>query len=135
MVLTPADGFNLISTSHDSTSIEARPIIPCHQWFAGRFSQLPTDREVTIRLLMGEQGMGQFRAQMWKWVGLHPLMTYADPEDEACYEWFSRDSQGQWVSGNIFVPAAQRNAGCALLPQQTVISPPWVSPVLLAGHW
>lgn len=121
MVLTTADGFNLISTSQYSAFIEARPIIPCHQWFAGRFSQLPTDREVTIRLLMGEQGMGKFRAQMWKWVGLHPLLTYADPDDEACYEWFTRDSQGQWLSSNFCAPAAAREAGCDLLPRQTAI--------------
>ncbi|HOF88693.1 MAG TPA: hypothetical protein PLZ36_11415 [Armatimonadota bacterium] len=53
IALTPQDGFNLdvVDQIHPHYVI-VKLASPAHNWFAGTFTNLPTDKEVTIGLSM-----------------------------------------------------------------------------------
>jgi len=116
------DGFNLIVeeqlTPH-YVIVKMDP--PIHNWFAGTVTKLPTDQEVTIGISLAEMGGKNYQADVSKWVDLHPVMTYADPTKYETYEWFRRDEQGRWASGDPFKQGEAKYAGTGKLPKQTVI--------------
>jgi len=62
---------------------------PVFNFFAGTFANLPTDQEVTIGLNMTDmEQVSGGNADVSKWSGLRPLMTFGDPWAYNCYEWF-----------------------------------------------
>ena len=94
---------------------------PAHNWFAGTFTNLPTDTEVTIGLSMAGNDTKGNAADVKKWMGLMPMMTYADPTQYETYEWFTKDKDGRWVSGDPFKQGEAKCAGAGKVPDQTVI--------------
>jgi len=94
---------------------------PAHNWFAGTFTDLPTDKDVTIGLSMAGNDTRGNAADVTKWVGLMPVMTYADPTQYETYEWFAKNKEGRWVSGDPFKQGEAKFAGTGKVPTQTVI--------------
>ena len=122
--LLPGDGMNLQIVDHLTPHyvvVKVNP--PVHNWFAGTFTNLPTDKEVTIGLSMDDMDMPGNKADVAKWRGLQPLIFYsADYNAYSAYEWFSRDEQGRWVSSDPFKQGKNsRFAGDGAVPEQTVI--------------
>ena len=94
---------------------------PAHNWFCGRFTNLPLDCDVEIVLCMiGNNTKGNI-ASVSKWKGLQPVLTYADPEQYDTYEWFTKDVQGRWMSGDPFKTAEVKYAGDGKLPDESSI--------------
>jgi hypothetical protein len=115
------DGFNLeVSEQITPTFAVVRVASPAHNWFAGTFENLPVGVPVTLGLSMAGKD-GAVRADVGKWVGLRPLMTYGDPVQYETYEWFTRDDQGRWVSGDPLKQGNARYAGTGRLPLQTAV--------------
>lgn len=119
--VVPSDSFNLGLLAQQPSSIDVSPVPPNHQWFAGAFTHLPTDRPLTIQILMGKKPPKSFPVLLWKWVGLRPLLTYADPLAYQSYEWYRRDKYGRWHSGDLWKSPEERFAGRGPLPEQQVI--------------
>ncbi len=92
-------------------------------WFAGLFMNLPTDQETTIEIKLDAGGPKESPNSVVKWYQLHPVMTYADPNRYETYEWFNKDAQGRWVSGDTFKTGEQRYAGYGKIPVQHVLPP------------
>jgi hypothetical protein len=136
IAVLPVDGFNLTILRQSRVQLDLTPATPMHQWFAGKLTNLPTEREITLRIFMAGKGLNDagYRALMWKWVGLHPLLTYADPTRYASYEWFRRDKQGRWVSGDLFKTGEARFAGGGDVPEQEVIPPALAAQFLMENN-
>jgi hypothetical protein len=120
--MLPADGANLTladQLSPHRVLVEVAPT--AHNWFAGTFTHLPVDGPVTIGFSMTGRDSRGIAADVAKWRGLAPVMTYADPARYESYEWFRRDARGRWISGDIFKPAAARFAGAGAVPEQHAI--------------
>jgi len=92
-----------------------------HNWFAGTFTGLPADGPVTIGFSMAGRDTPGNTADVAKWRGLLPVMTYADPARYESYEWFRRDKRGRWLSGDIFKDEQARFAGEGALPEQHAV--------------
>jgi len=122
IALTPQDGFNLAVVDQITPHyVIVKLASPAHNWFAGTFTNLPTDKAVTIGLSMAGNDTRGNAADVKKWVGLMPVMTYADPTQYETYEWFRKDAQGRWVSGDPFKQGEARFAGTGKTPEQAVI--------------
>jgi len=122
IALIPQDGFNLeIVDQVTPHYVVVQLATPAHNWFAGTFTNLPTDKEVTIGLSMAGNDTRGNAADVTKWVGLMPVMTYADPTQYETYEWFQKDAQGRWVSGDPFKQGEEKFAGMGKTPEQSVI--------------
>ena len=119
----PSDGFNMkvveqLTPYYVITTLDP----PVFNWFAGTFTNLPTDKEVTIGLNMSGMDHIVNKADVSKWVGgLKPVMTYADPTKYESYEWFTKDNLGRWVSGDPFKTDNLKYAGTGTVPDQHVI--------------
>ena len=120
--IAPVEGFNLRIIDRPSpTIIEVQPSPGRPNFFAGKFINLPVGRPLEIRLNMNGCDTPNNVANTGKWQGLRPLYTYADPEQYETYEWFRRDAQGRWVSGDLFKRGAARLAGTGPVPDQQAI--------------
>lgn len=121
--IIPGDSMNLkIVEQISSHYVVVQVDPPVHNWFAGTFTNLPTDKEVTIGLSMVGMDSKGNKADVSKWRGIMPVMTYADPEKYETYEWFSKDEQGRWVSCDPFKQGrAAQYAGNGKVPEQSVI--------------
>ena len=123
ITMIPGDGMNLEITEQISSHyvvVKVNP--PVHNWFAGTFTNLPTDKQVTtIGLSMEGMDTTGNKADVTKWRGLMPVMTYADPTKYETYEWFMKDEQGRWVSGDPFKQGETKYAGTGKVPEQSVI--------------
>ena len=117
----PADGFNLKVQRVGPQAIVVTPAVKAHNWFAGAFTNLPTDRPVTLRVAMKGHDTRGNRANVAKWQGLWPVMTYADPANYESYIWFQKNKSGQWVSGDPFASDEERLAGNGAVPEQFVM--------------
>jgi len=118
----PSDGFNMkvveqVSPYYVITTLDP----PVFNWFAGTFTNLPTDKEVTIGLNMNGMDITGGKADVSKWVGLKPVMTYGDPTKYETYEWFQKDAQGRWVSGDPLKQDDDKYAGTGKTPIQKAI--------------
>ena len=130
IAIIPGDGMNLaIVDQVDPHYVVVKLTSPAHNWFAGTFTNLPTDNPVTIGLSMEGNDTGGNKADVSKWVGLAPVMTYADPTRYETYEWYAKDAQGRWVSGDPFKTRRERYAGTGKVPDQSAI------PADLAGQF
>ena len=119
--LVPSDGFNLRIENVSATQIVVKLTVKNHQWFAGTFTNLPANRELTISVDMKGNDTSGNRANVAKWRGLQPVMTYADPTQYETYVWYWKDAKGRWLSGDPFVTDEARFAGTGQVPQQKVI--------------
>jgi len=122
IAILPRDGFNL----QVSEQVNAQYVIvtvppPTHNWFAGAFTNLPVGVPVTIGLCMADNGLSNMPADVSKWVGLRPVFSYADPARYESYEWYMKDADGRWVSGDPFNTGEARYAGAGVVPEQAVI--------------
>jgi len=129
----PSDGFNLKVVEQPTpyyiiTTLDP----PVFNWFAGTFTNLPTDKEVTIGLNMNGMDQNINKANVSKWAQLKTVMTYADPTQYATYEWFQKDEHGRWVSGDPLKQGKAKYAGTGVLPEQHVI-PKEVAEQFLSG--
>ncbi|MHB9023306.1 MAG: M14 family zinc carboxypeptidase [Armatimonadota bacterium] len=123
--ISPVEGFNLKIIGRPAANVlEVKPHPPIHNWFAGKFINLPVGQTVEIRLNMTGCDTPGNVADTAKWSGLRPVYTYADPEKYASYEWYRRDAQGRWISGDLFKRADERYAGAGKAPVQSVIPAP-----------
>jgi len=126
VAIVPQDGFNMkivdIVDTPERMTIVTTLDPPVFNWFAGTFTNLPTDKEVTIGLNMTGMDTPPNKADVSKWVGLRPVMTYADPTKYETYEWFQKDEQGRWVSGDVLKTDDEKFAGTGKVPIQQVIS-------------
>jgi len=122
IAIIPQDGFNLrVAEQLDPHYIIVELASPAHNWFAGTFTNLPTDKEVTIGLSMTGNDTQGNKADVSKWDGLMPVITYADPAKYESYEWFQKDDKGRWVSGDPFKQGNAKFAGTGKTPIQTAI--------------
>ena len=121
ITLLPGDGMNLTITEQEPGRVAVKLTTTAANWFAGTFANLPTDRETTIELALAGSGSKENPASVVKWADLHPVMTYADPAKYATYEWFAKDTQGRWVSGDPLKTGEARYAGTGKVPVQQVI--------------
>lgn len=120
--IIPGDGMNLAIEEYvNSHYTVVKLTSPAHNWFAGTFTNLPTDKPVTIGLSMDGNDTTGNKADVSKWRGLTPVMTYADPNRYETYEWFAKDGQGRWVSGSPFKRGDAKYAGSGKVPEQSVI--------------
>ena len=118
----PSDGFNMKVVEQPTPYYVITKLDPpVFNWFAGTFTNLPTDKEVTIGLNMNGMDHPLNIASVSKWVGLIPVMTYADPMQYETYEWFRKDDQGRWVSGDPFKTGDDQYAGTGKVPIQHCI--------------
>ena len=122
VTIIPTESFNLkVLRRKAGDRIDVAPAGVNHQWFAANFANLPVDRETAIRVCMEGNDIGINIADCRKWVGLRPLMTYADPTQYESYQWYRRDAQGRWVSGDLFARGAAKYAGAGRVPEQQVM--------------
>ena len=121
VTLIPTECFNLKIIRRGKGRVDVTPARVNHGWFAGTFTNLPLDAEFTIRICMDGNDIGGNIADTRKWVGLRPVMTYADPARYETYQWFKRDAQGRWVSGDPFRRGAAKFAGNGPTPVQDSI--------------
>ncbi len=116
------DGFNLAVVDQlNPYYVIVQLASPAHNWFAGTFTNLPTDKEVTIGLSMAGNDTKGNAADVKKWQGLVPVMTYADPAKYETYEWFVKDAQGRWGSGDPLKQGEAKLAGTGKVPAQTAL--------------
>lgn len=93
--IIPGDGINLtIEEVLNPYYIIVKVNPPVHNLFAGTFTQLPTDKDVTIGLSNEGMNIPGNQADVKKWRGLLPVLSYAVPTKEA-YEWFQREKDGR----------------------------------------
>ena len=119
--LAPGDGCNLTIRERVSpTHLVAGLTTPVHNWFAGTLTHLPTD-EVTIDIPMTGNDGGDNKGDVHKWVGLRPLLTYADPMRYEAYESFTKTPEGLWLSQDPLKTGKAKEAGHGVVPQQTVV--------------
>lgn len=122
--IVPCEGFNLEILETSDAKIKVAPLHESYanNWFAARFSQLPTDRETVVEVQMeSAKKTGKKLELTSRWKGLSPVMTYADPTLYESYEWFQRNDEGQWVSGDAFKRGAARLAGSGEVPIQKLV--------------
>ena len=91
---------------------------PCHNYFCTNLINVPTNKTITMGLSMDLQSNKENKADVTKWDGLVPQFTYGDINDPATFEWYRKDANGYWISGN---PLDTGNAGKGLVPEQKVI--------------
>ena len=120
--IVAADGENLLlsevlSPEHLILSLSH----PVHDWFAGTFTHLSTAAPTTFEFSMDGNDTERDPADVVKWLGLLPVFTYADTTKYESYEWFTKDTQGRWVSGDPFKHGDARLAGTGEVPEQQVI--------------
>ena len=121
VTMIPQEGFNLSLVQQMNTRLIVTLASPVHNWFAGTFEHLPTGHPVTLGFSLVGQDSSREKADVTKWAGLRPVMTYADPAQYASYEWFMKDAHGQWLSGDPFKTGDARGAGTGVTPTQQVI--------------
>jgi hypothetical protein len=121
ITLIPSDCFNLKIIRRGKSQVDVTPARVNHGWFAGTFDHLPIDTEVTLRICMAGNDIGGNIADCAKWVGLRPVMTYADPAQYESYQWYRRDAQGRWVSGDPCRRGTAKFAGTGPTPKQEAI--------------
>jgi hypothetical protein len=104
-------------------TIEAQIKSRCHNWFFLRLDGVK-GKTVTVNLHPwdGAPTNGMEKNDFRNWHGLHPVMTYGDPEKYETYEWFTKDDQGRWTSGDVFRQGDAGLAGTGNAPQQDAIS-------------
>lgn len=120
--IIPGDGMNLaIKEIVNPYYVVVKQNSSVHNWFAASFLNLPTDKTFTIGLSMEGNDVTGNKADVSKWEGLRPVMTYADPTKYETYEWFQKDDQGRWVSGDPFKQGDAKFAGNGKTPEQMVI--------------
>jgi len=122
ITIVPTDCFNLKIIRQGKTQVDVTPARVNHGWFAATFDNLPTNADFSIRICMEGNDIGGNIADCAKWVGLRPVMTYADPKQYETYQWYRRDEQGRWLSGDPCRLEAARFAGTGPTPQQEAIS-------------
>ncbi len=133
ITMVDSDSFNLaIAQVMNDDFLTMKLIVPAHNWFAGTFTNLPTDKAMTISWSMnGNDTVGNI-ANVHKWAGLRPLYTYGDPTKYATYEWFMKDEQGRWQSSDPCKTGDAALAGFGNVPEQQVvpaeIAPEFLSP-------
>ncbi len=119
IAITPSDGFSLEVVDQTTPHyVIVKLTSPAHNWLAGTFTHLPTDKDVTIGLSIAGNDTKSNAADVKKWQGLVPVMTYADPKQYETYKW---DAQGRWVSGDPFKQDEAKYAGTGKVPAQAVI--------------
>ncbi|MHB9023826.1 MAG: M14 family zinc carboxypeptidase [Armatimonadota bacterium] len=124
IAIIPSDGFNLKVVEQPTPSTVILAVDPpVHNWWSGTLTHLPTDKEVAIGLSLEGEGMDTAgnKADVGKWQGLRPVMTYGDPTKYETYEWYQKDNIGRWVSGDPFKKGNARYAGAGTVPLQSVI--------------
>jgi hypothetical protein len=120
--IIPSDGFNLEIIDRISPErLIVRSTSTVHNWFAGTFTDLSVRGETTIGLSMEGNDTRGNPANVSKWVGLRPVMTYADPTNIASYRWYRKETDGRWVVDDPLVPDDARYAGTGETPQQDII--------------
>lgn len=120
--IRPAESFNLVLEEYlPPDRLIVRLTTPAHNWFAGILEGLPIDRPLTIGLSMTGNETKANTADVRKWQGLRPVMTYADPTCYPSYECFVRQGDGQWLSQDPLKRGEDRLAGTATTPRQTVV--------------
>ena len=119
--VVPFDGNNLIIDKQvDEHTLELKLDPPCHNWFSVQLADLPTDAPVQLSFtLKSEDTMNT--ADVKKWVGLMPVITYGDPANPDGMECFQLDEKGHWVSSDPFKTGDARYAGTGKTPVQMVI--------------
>lgn len=122
ITITPGDGMNMkIIEQITPTYVVMDITTTAHNWFAGTITKLPVGKEVTIGLSMDGKDTNGNKADVSKWKGLKPVMTYGDPAKYETYEWFQKDDQGRWVSGDPFKQDETKFAGTGKTPEQSVV--------------
>ena len=121
VALYPTPGFNLQVLERSGATVTLAPQTKgaAHNWFAGLFTGLPVGREVTLAIEMKGQDTAN-RADVGKWKGLRPVISYADPNAWETYVSYTRGSDGVWQSDD---PFARGTAGRGETPQQKAIAP------------
>jgi len=121
--ILPGDGMNLVieeALTPHHLIVKLRPPA-AHNWFSLQLTNLPTDQPVTIGFSMEGNNTAGNIADVKKWIGLSPVMTYGDPKRYEINEWFAKDAEGRWVSGDPLERGDARFAGDGPTPEQTVI--------------
>lgn len=122
IAVLPQDGFNLqLVEVLPGNHLSVKLATPVHNWFAGTFTHLSTDTPMSIGFSMEGNVTERNTADVSKWQGLVPVMTYADPTQYASYEWFHKDDQGRWMSSDLFKLGDAKFAGTDTVPEQQVI--------------
>jgi len=118
----PRDEFNLtVSEMITPTYVVLKLTQKTHGWFAGSFEHLPVNTPVTLGLSMDGNDDDKTPADVSKWKGLRPVMTYADPTQYASYVGYTKRADGHWISDDPFTGADAPDAGTGPVPQQTTI--------------
>ena len=85
-------------------------------YFAGKFTSIPLNKEVTLRIDMPDDSTTEL------WRGLSPVYTYGDINKYENYETFIKDKDGNWLSNDIFKSAEERKAGNGIVPIQNIVN-------------
>jgi len=118
IAIVPQDGFNLVIKEQFAPDyIIARINREAYNWFAGTLTNLPINKPITIGFSMANEKKA-LAGDVKKWRGLRPVLTYADPMQYETYEWFMKDAQGRWISGDPLKTGDARFAGTERLPHQ-----------------
>jgi len=120
IAIVPRDGFNLgvselISPSNVVLNIESQ----AHNWFAGSFINLPIGQQITFGISLAGKDTTE-PANVAKWQGLRPFLTFADPTLYDSYIGYTKGTNGHWIADDLF-RAGDQDAGAGPLPEQTVI--------------
>lgn len=134
IAIIPCDAGNLMLDEQiPPDRVIVRLSSPVHNWFCGTFAQLPTHGETVIGFSLAAEDAKRSTdsppSDVRKWEGLRPLMTYADPAQYTSYEWFHKQADGMWVSGDPFKRGAEHFAGNGRVPVQQAM------PATLAEHF
>ena len=90
--VVPFDGNNLIIDKQvDEHTLELKLDPPCHNWFSVQLADLPTDAPVRLSFTLKAEDTKN-KADVKKWVGLMPVITYRDPANPdgmECFHWLA----------------------------------------------
>ena len=92
-----------------------------HNWFSGDFQNIDTVSQMTFIIDMKDTGNLEATGDVSKWEGLWPVYTYGKYWDYNSYIYYTKNTDGYWVSSDPFLIGAAKLAGNDITPVQSVI--------------
>jgi len=115
IMMVAGDYLNLKIDMVTQTAIVLKQTSKSRNYFAGKFANIPINKEVIIRIDMPED------ATTMLWNGLNPVYTYGDINKYETYETFSKGKDGVWRSNDIFKLKEEKDAGKGMVPIQNIV--------------
>ena len=90
-------------------------------WFSCAFTNIDISKELTFSLCMNDNNAVGAAGDVSKWEGLWPVYTYGEYLNYNTYIYYTKNTDGYWVSSDTFLIGDAKLAGTGKTPEQTVI--------------